>query len=199
MREWTRRAVTVGLTLVGAAAVSGCVTVVDKTERGPDKRDLRPSPPSPPSSPASPLSPSPPARPVQPHGFLQNTGPGWGGGERIQRVTVGQPIGNVIASLGAPTNRRRLKNASPWTMGAEVFEYGFSRPVLAFEGQNLPEPGLSARAVQFVVDPSGRILRIVPDPNAPGSHRGRLQRGVPGKAQAVLLPATADSLVHSDG
>ncbi|MBB4285057.1 hypothetical protein [Roseospira goensis] len=112
----------------------------------------------------------------------------------MQRFAVGDSIAAVRAALGPPTVSRDLDNDSPWTMGASVVEYGFADPVLRLEGEPGGATAPPARAVQFVVDPGGRVLRLLRNPNAPGPESRRTLRGPAGPAHAVLVPPGATPL-----
>lgn len=112
------------------------------------------------------------------------------------RVVPGEPVEDLERRFGPATVRRDLDNAEPWRLGAEVVEFGFAAPVLMFEG----EPGAAGQpgqSVQFVVDPAGRILRLMRNPNAPGPEGMRTLRGPAGLAQAVRIPADATPLPPS--
>lgn len=100
-------------------------------------------------------------------------------------VAVGDPASTLDARLGKPDEAKTLNTADPATMGAAVVEYTFRDPVVT-----LTAPGTtrSVRAVQFVVDGGGRILRILENPNPYGPAGTRLQRGTPFLAERASLP-----------
>jgi hypothetical protein len=115
----------------------------------------------------------------------------------ILRVVPGDALSAVESRLGPPTVRRGLDNNEPWSMGAQMVEYGFPDPVLTFEGET-GAAGQPGQSVQFVVDPNGRILRLMRNPNAPGPEGLRTLRGPVSLAQAVRIPADATPLPPRD-
>ncbi|GHD39041.1 hypothetical protein GCM10017083_00460 [Thalassobaculum fulvum] len=100
-------------------------------------------------------------------------------------ISVGDPVSTLEARLGPPDEARTLKNDAPATMGAAVVEYAFKDDVatLAAGGTAIP-----ARAVQFVLDGNGKVLRILANPNAFSRSTPRLQRGTPVLADSATLP-----------
>lgn len=100
-------------------------------------------------------------------------------------VSVGDPASAAIDRLGSPEVDKPLKNDAPATMGASVIEYVFTDDVVTLvRGTERRQ----VRAVQFILDPDARILRIVENPNAYAGSAPRLQRGSTVLADKAVLP-----------
>lgn len=106
----------------------------------------------------------------------------------VVRIAPGTASVTLEQALGAPTARRPLKNDQPSLMGAAVIDYAFTDPVIRFLDRDGGEVA-RGRALQIVVDPDGRVLRLVPDPNTPGPAGTRTLRGSPVLPHAAEIPA----------
>ncbi len=103
------------------------------------------------------------------------------------RIAPGTASETLEQALGAPTARRPLKNDQPSLMGAAVIDYAFTDPVIRFLDRDGGEVA-RGRALQIVVDPGGRVLRLALDPNTPGPAGTRTLRASPVLPHAAEIP-----------
>ena len=100
-------------------------------------------------------------------------------------IAIGDSEASVLSRLGQPGSEKALKNSQPDVMGARVIEYNLAGPVATLTngtGQILTS------SVQFVLDGSGKILRILANPNAFNGDQPRTLRGSPFLAEQVQIP-----------